>query len=184
MQTSLLWLAWIFQHERRIFSQNKEDGVLQYIFQNIGTTDKYFVEFGVESGKERNTRYLQTFRGWKGLLMDGGYENDRINLHKEFINSTNILSLFEKYEVPKEFDLLSVDIDSCDLWVWKKIATVHRPRVLVIEFNSNFKLYNYWTFPDDSQERWLWDTQMVRECTSIINFIPSFSSQAIYVLCI
>tara|TARA_Y100001935_G_C17281180_1_gene497571 strand:- start:1118 stop:1249 length:132 start_codon:yes stop_codon:yes gene_type:complete len=43
--------------------------------------------------------------------MDGGNENDAINLKKEFITAENINELFEKYNVPESFDLLSIDID-------------------------------------------------------------------------
>lgn len=54
-----------------MYSQNKEDGVLDYIFDNVGTTDKYYVEFGTANGDEVNTRKLYELSGWDGLLMDG-----------------------------------------------------------------------------------------------------------------
>ena len=37
---SSLWLFLIAQHERKVYSQNGEDGVVEYIFTNIGTTNK------------------------------------------------------------------------------------------------------------------------------------------------
>lgn len=37
------WLRDIANHERRIKSQVGQDGVLQYIFDHIGTTNKYYV---------------------------------------------------------------------------------------------------------------------------------------------
>ncbi|MEK7563930.1 MAG: hypothetical protein AAB544_06090, partial [Patescibacteria group bacterium] len=121
--------------ERHEYSQNGEDGMIAAIFAMIGTTNKYFVEFGVEDGIECNTRYLSKHKGWKGLLMDGSHENATLNLHKEFITAENIESLFAKHNVPKEFDLLSIDIDGNDYWVWKAV-THYSPRVVIIEYNA------------------------------------------------
>ena len=40
--------------------------MLEAIFEYIGTMDKYYVEFGTESGVETNTRYLLEQKGWSG----------------------------------------------------------------------------------------------------------------------
>ncbi len=42
--------------ERKYFSQNGEDGIIDEIINRIGTTTSYYVEFGVENGTECNTR--------------------------------------------------------------------------------------------------------------------------------
>ena len=93
----------IQSHEKIVFSQNGEDGILEYLFDTIGTTDKYYVEFGAQDGTQCNTRYLRERLGWSGLTMDGSHENKNIGLYKEFITSENIVQLFEKYNVPIEF---------------------------------------------------------------------------------
>lgn len=125
------------EFEKKVFSQNGEDGVIEKIFSVIGTTNKYYVEFGVEDGRECNTRHLREFKGWTGLLMDGGFANSNINLHQEFITVENIQGLFEKYSVPQEFDLLSIDIDYNDFYVWRSLASKYKPRVVVIEYNAS-----------------------------------------------
>ncbi len=68
--------------------------------------------------------------------MDSGHENHEINLRKEIINAENVESLFKKYDVPFEFDLLSIDIDSNDYYVWGAIRN-YSPRIVVIEYNAN-----------------------------------------------
>ena len=127
----------LWPYERRVYSQHGEDGILQALFHTIGTTNRFYVEFGVGNGTERNTRYLAEEHGWRGVLMDGGYENPEIGLQREFITADNILDLFAKHGVPDEFDLLSIDIDGNDYWVWKRIGERHRPRVVVAEYNAN-----------------------------------------------
>src|SRR5882762_10241106 len=56
--------------EFQSFSQHGEDGIIEEIFNRIGTTNKYFIEFGVENGIESNSTYL-LFKGWKGLWIEG-----------------------------------------------------------------------------------------------------------------
>ena len=53
------WIKDIKRNEKQVYSQNGEDGVLEYIFQNIGTSNKIYVEFGTEDAQECNTRYLR-----------------------------------------------------------------------------------------------------------------------------
>ena len=114
--------------EKKVWSQNGEDGVIAAIFALICTTSKFYVEFGASG--ENNTALLRE-QGWNGVWMDQG---DCPPAHKEFITAENINDLLAKYQVPVEFDILSIDIDGNDYWVWKAIK--HRPRVVVIEFNG------------------------------------------------
>ena len=53
------WVRGLKSKGRRIFSQNDEDGVLEEVFNYIGTTNKIYVEFGATDGQECNTRYLR-----------------------------------------------------------------------------------------------------------------------------
>jgi hypothetical protein len=57
------------RHGYRSFSQNEEDGVIDEIFRRIGTTNRFFVELGVETGVENNTLAL-LLGGWRGLWIE------------------------------------------------------------------------------------------------------------------
>jgi hypothetical protein len=149
LEDFLEWQSQIAGRERKVFSQNGEDGIIEHIFGSIGVTDQYFVEFGVENGDECNTRYIAEKLAWTGVRWDGGHDIPSRNIHKERIYPGNIIKLFEKYKVPKQFDLLSVDIDTYDLWVWRTLLKGgYRPRVVVVEFNRNFQRGCFATFPD------------------------------------
>ena len=133
----LQWVAGFPSRERRVYSQNGEDGVLEHLFSRIGTTNKFYAEFGVEDCTECNSRYLRT-KGWSGLLMDGSNENASINLHKEVITVRNVASLLRKYSVPSELDLLSIDTDCFDWWLLLKLFRAEfRPRAVIVEVNSH-----------------------------------------------
>lgn len=57
-------------HERRVYSQNGEDGILEEILRRVGAESRYFVEFGVGSGSECNCARLALEEGWHGLFLE------------------------------------------------------------------------------------------------------------------
>ncbi|KAG1657767.1 hypothetical protein FOA52_010138 [Chlamydomonas sp. UWO 241] len=101
-----------------------------------------------ENAREINTRALRENHGWTGLLLDGGSENARINLHMHFILSDNIVGLFQRYNVSTDaLNLLSVDLDRNDFYGY-------RPRVLVAEINRNFAAGMSYNDRNDTENRW------------------------------
>ena len=107
------------------------------------------MEFGIQDGKECNTANLSLNFGWSGLLIEGDkkyaeaarryYTGKPVKIVNAFITRDNINSIITKNEMKGEIDLLSIDIDGNDYWVWEKIDAV-KPRVLVIEYNSTLGL--------------------------------------------
>ena len=131
----------LINYRKRNYSQTIEDGIIEGIFKNIGTTNKYFVEFGAWDGTFlSNTGNLRINEKWDGLLMEGNKQKaDQYDyVQHEFITAENINELFGKYNVPKEFDLLSIDLDGNDYWIWKALdETKFKARVVIVEFNAN-----------------------------------------------
>lgn len=135
-------LDWVAQiphlQTPKIYAQFGEETIFNWIFQHIGTKEKFLVDFGagtLNSGLS-NSRYLIE-QGWKGLLMDGNPAEVNDIIKQEFVTAENIVSLFDKYNVPKEFDLLSIDIDGNDFWVLQSILkSEYSPRVIINEFNG------------------------------------------------
>lgn len=58
--------------EKKIYSQNGEDGILNFLFSYIGTTNKFLVEIGCDDASECNGRLLLE-SGWDGILIDSFY---------------------------------------------------------------------------------------------------------------
>ena len=122
-----------------IYSQFGEEPIYDFIFENIGTTNLFLVDFGAGGlGSQMSNSKSLIERGWRGVRMDGNPDPDT-DIKKEFITQENILKLFKKYDVPEELDFLSVDIDGNDYWVLKKILSVYSPRVICAEFNGTIK---------------------------------------------
>ena len=129
--------------------------MLAHLHRFVPVTNRYFVEFGFNTNDftvKANT-YRLFLEGWRGLLLDGGHTNTSINLHTEFIKSTNIVRLFRKYDVPHEPDYVSIDLDSSDVWVLDALLEGYRPRIVSAEYSSNVPWNYTLTYPDPAQ----WD---------------------------
>jgi hypothetical protein len=138
--------------EFKVYSQWGEDGIIDWLVEQAEIPPHLhtFIEFGVESYEESNTRFLLRNRNWRGLVMDGSAT--RIELLKRdtalfsmydltaktaFITRENINDLFTDAGFSGEIGLLSIDIDGNDYWVWEAISVV-RPVICVCEYNAVF----------------------------------------------
>jgi hypothetical protein len=151
--------------EHSFFSQNGEDGILRELFLRIGTSNRFFVEFGVGDGSECNTALFALEYGWSGLLIEGDTalfsklaqryaDGGKVRVFNDFISRENILELFYRGQVPEEFDLLSIDVDGNDYWIWEEVATRYQPRIVVIEYNASIPPPKRWVMAYNAAHRW------------------------------
>lgn len=150
----------------KVYSQNDEDGIIEEIFNRIGTTNKIFVEFGVENGLECNSHYL-LHKGWRGLWIEGNPEafkeifskffpvirTGQLSVVNAFITKDNINHWISTVKIGGEIDLLSIDVDGNDYYVWQAINVV-RPRVVVIEYNAKFPPNHEWKMAYNENHIW------------------------------
>lgn len=125
------------RHEKRVYSQNGEDGVVAYLVSAVGLTGGFFVEIGVEDGRENNTRLLAEGGGWRGAWVDKGrlvHKPASVVFSSTAVTAENVNAILDKMGVPEEFDLLSLDIDGNDYWVWRALR--RQPKIVVIEYNG------------------------------------------------
>ena len=154
------------RHEARMYSQAGEDGMIAEIFRRIGVTNKVFVEFGSGDGHENNTVFLLC-HDWTGLWIDADrkavntvrknfaadIQSRRLIILEAIVAAENIENLLARANVPLEFDLLSIDIDRNDYWVWRKIER-YRPRTVVVEYNEKFPPGIEWVIEYDANAFW------------------------------
>lgn len=138
--------------EFSVHSQHGEDGILLYIFSQVGAVTRRVVEFGIEDGRECNAANLILNFGWGGLLMDCVADNveaaqryyaarlgdgaGRVAIDLQEVSAENIDQLLAARGLSGGIDLLSIDIDGNDYWVWQALGQVE-PRVVVIEYNAS-----------------------------------------------
>jgi hypothetical protein len=146
--------------EFRVFSQFGEDGIIQYLIKRVPISEEFFVEIGVESYRESNTRFLLESNNWAGCIYDAGDAHSRflrrrglawrhqIDSFTRFVDRDNINELMRAAKVPPDLGLLSLDIDGVDYWVLEALSIV-QPRILVLEYNSVFGPETKVTVPYD-----------------------------------
>ena len=135
----------------KVFSQNGEDGIIDYLLYNLKIENPKFIEIGVEDYNEANTRFLFETTNSKGLIIDciDGFEEKvkknitlwkgDLKVFKEFITDKNIINVLEKFDFLKKIDLFSLDVDGIDYWIIKNLPAKFS-KVVVLEYNSNFGL--------------------------------------------
>jgi hypothetical protein len=134
--------------EFRAFSQNGEDGILLFVFGLIGMGGRRCVEICAGDGIQCNTANLIVNHGWEGLMFDGNERlvqagrafyrrlGDTFSLPPKMVNAwitrENINELIKENSFQGPIDLLSLDLDGVDYWVWDSLDAV-RPRVVIAE---------------------------------------------------
>ena len=142
--------------KKNIYSQNGEDGILEEILKKLNLKiNGWCCEFGAWDGKHgSNTFNLVKNFGYKAIYIESDKNkfknlkktqkeypnifaiNETIDKNKNSVNSLE--RILEKTEIPFDFEILSIDIDSYDLEVWESLEK-YKPKIVVIEINSSIK---------------------------------------------
>ena len=148
-------------HGYSVYAQTDEDGIIAEILRRIGPGNLHFVEVGVGDGLQCNTTHLLQ-QGWRGTWVEGDPDagrriqeifqhpirSGRLKLQTEYATQENISQLLPS-AIP---DLLSIDIDGNDYWIWQALPDT--ARMVVIEYNAGLGPEIDWVMPYDPASRW------------------------------
>jgi hypothetical protein len=138
----------------RIFSQFDEDGIILFLLGAVGIGPAKFVDIGGGDGVwASNCANLALNLGFDGLFIEGN--QDLIKRGMKFyadhpdtqfysprfrhglVTKDNINGILGEAEFEGEVDLLSIDIDGNDYWIWEAIECI-QPRIVVVETHVEF----------------------------------------------
>lgn len=149
----------LIDYKNNVYSQFGEDGIIEKIFETMGVESKVAIEFGAYDGFSlSNTANLWTKdHQWKGILIEA--DKNLYNAMVRNVASYNCIPIHRKVGISahdsletilKEHtlmgpvDLLSIDIDGDDYYIFKSLTTLH-PRVIICEYNpsipAHFDIY-------------------------------------------
>lgn len=136
---------------KNIYSQNGEDGIIMQLLKELNIKTGTFCEFGASDGiTSSNTFNLIKNYNFTGLAIEGdkarfqkcleNYKNyPNIKIMNGFVlyndKNLNLDKWLENGKLDKNFDLLSIDIDCDDYYVWENMNNF-TPKIVIFEVNS------------------------------------------------
>jgi len=134
----------------RFFSQNGEDGIIWFLLSLIGDGNRRAVEICAGDGVECCTANLAVNHGWECLMIDGdpelvargqGFYRHSADawyspptLVNAWVTAETVTALLQQHGFDTDVDVLVLDLDGMDYWIWKAIEM--RPALVVVEVNQ------------------------------------------------
>tara|TARA_R100000742_G_C4275848_1_gene96554 strand:+ start:295 stop:948 length:654 start_codon:yes stop_codon:yes gene_type:complete len=140
----------LINFRRNTYSQNGEDGVVEEILRRLEIGTGSFCEFGAWDGKRLSNTYSLVEKGWSGVEIEADPDKFKellktaenhpgqltcINKGVSVDGENSLDRILSETGLAKDFDLLSIDIDSFDFQVWESLTEYH-PKIVIIEVNS------------------------------------------------
>jgi hypothetical protein len=162
-----------------LYAQGTEEAILTRILARVAPASRYCVDIGASDGlRNSNTALLLREQGWLGTLVEGSaYRFGRLKEHYgdagnvrlvgERVQPDTVDDLLDTAGVPPVFDLLSLDIDGNDYWVWRGMQR-HRARLVVIEYNPYYPPPERWVMAYDPEHHWDGSTHYGASLASLV----------------
>ncbi len=140
---------WLKNFSRNVTSCTGEDGIIEKILEVIKDNDGWCVEFGAGDGREMSNAFnLIENKKYSAILIEPSdrkfrklqmlhKDKSNIILLKKFVDVTGedcLDNILKKTDIPTNFDVLVIDIDGNDFYVWGAVKQ-YKPKVVCIEFN-------------------------------------------------
>jgi len=142
----------LLSHRKKFYSQQGEDGLLAFILSKIPDKTGWCVEFGAWDGKsESNTYYFISHLGYHGVMIEAdplkynllcenlkNYDTICVNAFVRPEGENKLDNILSLTPIPKQFDLLSIDVDGDDYHIWQSLNN-YQPKIVIIEINLRDK---------------------------------------------
>jgi hypothetical protein len=138
------------EYSSNIHSQNGEDGILAELCRRLNLVPEWVCEFGAWDGVFLSNTFQCIEKGAHAVLIEGDEEKyaDLLRTCERHPTVTPICSyvsytdpdrtldaLLKTTHIPADFDILSIDVDGEDYYMWESLQH-YQPKIVVIEINS------------------------------------------------
>jgi len=144
------------KYRKNVYSQNGEDGIIEELLKRLNINNGWVCEFGAWDGIHLSNTFNLVKKNFNAVFIEGDknkyndlletvkkYQNIiPINSFVDYNNNENSLdNILNRTNIPIDFDILSIDIDSYDYHVWESLK-IYKPKLVIIEINSGVKVNN------------------------------------------
>jgi hypothetical protein len=142
----------------RVFSQADEDGILLFLLAATGVSSHRFVDIGAgDCVTASNCANLAFNLGFHGLFVDAHEGRIASGRHTyathpdtsaypprtlhAVVTPENVDTIVRDAALDGEIDVLSIDVDGNDYWIWEAL-TAASPAIVVIETHTEYRLHD------------------------------------------
>lgn len=125
-------------YEKQVFSQNGEDGIIEFLLQYVTNTSNNFLEIGWGRGNQNCCRNLLVNKNFTGT----GVDPRKQKVKSPGLNFVNKYATLDNVEEMLGYEglnptVFSLDIDSYDWFLLREMLDKNfRPSIIVHEYNS------------------------------------------------
>ncbi len=156
---------WLLDYASDVTSQTGEDGIVAKALSLLPSLNRWCAEFGAWDGQHLSNTFALVQRQQYNVVLIEADDRKYRQLcsaypHKEqaiFINryvgwseDDSLDAIMAHHPVPPDPDLLSIDIDGNDYYVWQAVKT-YRPKLVLIEYNPSIPNSVDFVQPNDSE---------------------------------
>lgn len=132
------------------FSWIDEEIVLEKLLEDLSnenTIKTIYVDIGAGNGSTMSNTARLAKNGWTGLDLEASSQSEEefakiymdyplVKFHLDKVTPLNVNQLLQAYNIPKDFGVLSLDIDGYDYFVLQNLLQEYRPRIIITEINE------------------------------------------------
>jgi hypothetical protein len=140
---------WLLKKASNVTTEGGEDGIISAALDLLPERNGWCIEFGAWDGRKMSNTYnLISSRGYRGVFIEANparfhelqqthdaAKNILINAFVGFDEDDCLDALLQEHvSIPRDVDLLSIDIDGNDYHAWAAIRSF-RPKLVLVEYN-------------------------------------------------
>ena len=142
-------VKYLSEVDYKVFSQNGEDGIIDYLLYSLKLEKPKFLEIGIGDYSESNTRFIFQRTSTDGHVIDCvpnleekikkkvNLWKGNLNIINKKISSENITEILNENLILQSLYLFRLDIDGIDYWIIEKLPKDFS-KIAILEYNHVF----------------------------------------------